>query len=177
MQQISEQLIALDKAGLDSAMRAASITLDGLERSLEVQIKTAKSMLDNVARRANSLAECTYAPDPPTLSSALAKPNLEDVTGCAKAVYEVAASAQLQMGGIVEKRLTAASRQAIAIFEHCANSAAAASHVELAGANVMLSALKLACDNMLKSPKRLANASAAEDCGSNADRKDRLLTA
>ena len=57
MFQAPEQLVALNKANLEAAVRFAGIALEGAERMLELQLKTAKSAFADGVQQAKALAE------------------------------------------------------------------------------------------------------------------------
>ena len=57
MYQAPEQLMALNKANLEIAVRFAGIALEGAERMLELQLKAAKSAFADGVQQAKVLAE------------------------------------------------------------------------------------------------------------------------
>jgi hypothetical protein len=56
MYQAPEHLIALNKANLEAALRFAGLALEGAERLIDVQLKTAKSVLADGLQSARVLA-------------------------------------------------------------------------------------------------------------------------
>ena len=56
MYQAPDQLIALNKANIETALRFAGVYLEGAERIIEVQLKAAKSALADGFQSARALA-------------------------------------------------------------------------------------------------------------------------
>jgi len=56
MYQTPEQLIALNKANLEVAMRFAGVALQGAERMIDLQLKAAKSAFSDSIESAKALA-------------------------------------------------------------------------------------------------------------------------
>ena len=57
MYQTPEQLIALNKANLETALRFAGVALDGAERLIDLQMKTAKTALADSIQTAQAIAD------------------------------------------------------------------------------------------------------------------------
>ena len=57
MYQTPEQLMAMNKASLEAAVRFAGIALEGAERFMEVQLKAAKGAFADGVQQAKALSE------------------------------------------------------------------------------------------------------------------------
>ncbi len=156
MGQITEQLVAFNKANVESAIRLAGIALDGAERTMKVQLKTAKSMLDDAAKRINLLIAAKDVSDFAQLANTLAQPNLEHVNSYLKGTFELANGVQSEISELVEQYINDYNSRAAVMLDEWAKSAPAGSEAAFAAARSALSAGKLAADNVAKSVKQFA---------------------
>ena len=156
MEQLSEQLMALNRVNLESAIRLAGITLDGAERMLKVQLNTAKHALEDGAQKAKSLAEAKDWQGLAQLTNAFGQPHLEQMAGYLKSIYEVATLTHSEVSQIVEEQLSESNHRALSALDRLVKITPAGSEAAWAAAKVVLSAGKLACDNALNSAKQFA---------------------
>jgi phasin family protein len=105
MYQIPEQLMALNQANLEAATRLAGIALEGAERMLEAQMKTAKSSFKDGVQKGKTLAETKDLRDFAQLTNTLAQPNLENATSYVASLYDIAISTQSEINQLVEERI------------------------------------------------------------------------
>ena len=106
MYQAPEQLMAWNKAYLETAVRFAGIALEGAERMLEVQLKAAKSAFADGVQQAKALAETKDLQEFAQLKNSLAQPTLEKATSYVKSVYDVAAATQSEISKLFEEQVS-----------------------------------------------------------------------
>ncbi|MBI2223576.1 MAG: TIGR01841 family phasin, partial [Betaproteobacteria bacterium] len=104
MYQAPEQLMAWNKAYLETAVRFAGITLDGAERMLEVQLKAAKSAFAEGVQQAKALADVKDPQEFAQLKNTLVQPNLEKATRYVKSVYDAVAATQSEINKLIEEQ-------------------------------------------------------------------------
>ena len=105
MFQAPEQFMALNKANLEAAVRFAGIALEGAERMLELQLKTAKSAFADGVQQAKAFTEIKDVQELAQLKNTLAQPTMEKATSYVKSVYDVAATTQSEINKLVEEQV------------------------------------------------------------------------
>jgi phasin family protein len=157
MYQAPEQLLALNKANLEAAVRIAGIALEGTERMLELQLKTAKSVFADGVQQAKALAEVKDIQEFARFKNTLAQPTLEKATSYAKSIYDVATATQSEIGKLVEEQVSAFNKQVVTGLDKIVKSAPAGSEVAVAAVKSAISAVNAAYDNLSKSAKQYAD--------------------
>jgi phasin family protein len=99
--QTPEQLIALNKANIEAALRFAGVALQGAERLIDLQLSTAKTVLNEGFESAKALASVRDFEQLAALKDTLVQPSVEKATSYAKQVYDVATATQSELGRIV----------------------------------------------------------------------------
>src|SRR5215210_3360852 len=102
MYQAPEQLIALNKAAYEAALRFAGVALEGAERLIDLQLRTAKTALNDSMESAKVLASVRDFDQLAALKNTLVQPSVEKATAYAKEVYDVTTAAQADMTTVVQ---------------------------------------------------------------------------
>ena len=76
MYQTPEQLMALNKANLEVAMKFAGVAIQGAERIMELQLKAAKTALTGSIENAKTLAAVKDLQELGALKDSLAQPTI-----------------------------------------------------------------------------------------------------
>lgn len=161
MYQAPEQLMAWNKAYLETAVRFAGIALDGAERMLELQLKAAKSAFADGVEQAKALAAVKDPQEFAQLKNTLVQPNLEKATSYVKSVYDVAAATQSEISKLVEEQVAEYNRNVVTGLDKMAKSAPAGSEIAVAAVKSAISAVNSTYDNLSKSAKQFAEMSQA----------------
>lgn len=161
MYQAPEQLMAWNKAYLETAVRFAGIALDGAERMLELQLKAAKNAFADGVEQAKALAAVKDPQEFAQLKNTLVQPNLEKATSYVKSVYDVAAATQSEINKLVEEQVAEYNRNVVTGLDKMAKSAPAGSEIAVAAVKSAISAVNSTYDNLSKSAKQFAEMSQA----------------
>ncbi|MGH8599586.1 MAG: phasin family protein, partial [Burkholderiales bacterium] len=129
MYQTSEQLMALNRANVNIALRFAGVTLAGAERLLDLQLNTAKAVLNDTAEQAAALANAGNVTEFAAIRENLAQPTLEKTTAYVRGVYDVTVETQARIGELAEERAAEFNRQVVSSLDQFAKSAPAGSEV------------------------------------------------
>ena len=156
MFQAPEQLVALNKANLEAAVRFAGIALEGAERMLELQLKTAKIAFADGVQQAKALAEIKDVQEIAQFRNTLAQPTLEKATSYVKSVYDVATATQGEMNKLIEEQVAEFNKQMVTGLDKAVKSAPAGSEVAMAAVKSAITAVNSAYDNLSKSAKQFA---------------------
>ena len=158
MYQTPEQLIALNKANVEAFVRFAGVALEGAERLLDLQIKTAKSALSDVLENARILASVRDFEQLTALKDTLVQPTFEKATAYAKRAYDVATETQTDLNKVVEEQVTEFNKQVISALDQIVKTAPAGSEVGIAAMKSTLAAVNSGFDNLTKVAKQFGEA-------------------
>jgi phasin family protein len=158
MYQTPEQLIALNKANLETALRLAGVALDGAERLIDLQLKTAKSVLADGLQNARALTAVRDFDQLAALKDTVVQPTFEKATAYAKEVYDVATAAQADVSKLVEEQVQEFNKQVISALDQIVKTAPAGSEVGIAAMKSTLAAVNTGFDNFTKVAKQFGEA-------------------
>ncbi len=161
MYQAPEQLMAWNKAYLETAVRFAGIALEGAERMLEVQLKAAKSAFADGVQQAKVLADVKDPQEFAQFKNTLVQPSLEKATSYVKSVYDVAAATQSEINKLIEEQVSEYNKNVVTGLDKMVKSAPAGSEIAVAAVKSAISAVNTTYDNLSKSAKQFAEMSHA----------------
>ena len=154
MYQAPEQIVALNKANLEVAVKFAAIALQSTERLINLQMKAARTAFAESAEAAKTLASVKDLHNFATLHDNIAQPALEKATAYAKDFYDVAANTQAEFGKIVDEQVAEYNKQVVAILDKMVKTAPAGSEVGIAAFKSGIAAINSAYDNLSKASKQ-----------------------
>jgi phasin family protein len=154
MFQAPEQLMAMNKANLEAAVRFAGVALEGAERMLELQLKTAKSAFADGVQQAKALSDIKDVQEFSQMKNTLAQPSLEKANSYVKSMYDVAAATQSEITKLVEEQVAEFNKQVVTSLDKVVKSAPAGSDVAVAAVKSAITAVNAAYDNLSKSAKQ-----------------------
>jgi phasin family protein len=158
MYQAPEQLVALNRANLEVAMKFAGVALQGAERILDLQMKAAKTAFADSVENAKTIAAVKDIKELAALKDSMAQPSLEKATAYAKSVYDVTAATQAELGRLVEEQVAEFNKQVVTALDKLAKNAPAGSEVGVAAMKSGITAVNTAYDNLSKVAKQFADA-------------------
>lgn len=158
MYQAPEQLIALNKANVETVLRFAGVYLEGAERIIELQLKTAKAALFDGIQSARALANVRDFDQLAALKDSVVQPTFEKATAYAKEVYDVAAGTQADMSKLVEEQVAEFNKQIVTALDQLVKTAPAGSEVGIAAMKSTLAAVNSGFDNLTKVAKQFGEA-------------------
>lgn len=158
MYQTPEQLIALNKANMETAMRFAGIAMEGAERMIDLQLKAAKTAFADSFEGAKALATVKDFQQLAALKDSLAQPSLEKATAYAKSIYDVANGTQVEFSKLVEAQVAEFNKEVVAGLDKLVKNAPAGSEVGVAALKSGIAAVNSAYDNLSKVAKQFAQA-------------------
>lgn len=156
MYQTPEQLVAINKANLEAAMKFAGVALQGAERILDLQLKAARSALADSVENAKTIAAVKDLQQLAALKDTMAQPTIEKATAYAKSVYDVATATQAEFGKLVEEQVAEVNKQVVAALDRMVKTAPAGSEVGIATLKSAIAAVNSSYDNVSKVAKQFA---------------------
>jgi phasin family protein len=158
MYQTPEQLIAFNKANVEAALRFAGVALEGAERLIGLQMKTAKSALAEGLQNARAMTSVRDMDQLAALKDTVVQPTFEKATAYAKEVYDVASATQADLSRLVEEQVSEFNRQMISALDQIVKTAPAGSEVGIAAMKSTLAAVNSGFDNLTKVAKQFGEA-------------------
>lgn len=159
MYQTPEQLVAINKANLEVAMKFAGVALQGAERILDLQLKAAKTAFADSVESAKTIAAVKDIKELAALKDSLAQPSIEKATAYAKSVYDVTTATQAEFGKLVEAQVSEFNKQVVTTLDKMVKTAPAGSEVGIAAVKSAIGAVNAGYENMSKVAKQFADAS------------------
>ncbi|MFN9490863.1 MAG: phasin family protein [Betaproteobacteria bacterium] len=158
MYQTPEQLIALNKANLEVAMKFAGVAIEGAEKVIDLQLKAAKTAFADSFEGAKALASVKDLQQFAALKDNLAQPSIEKATAYAKSLYDVATETQAEFGKLVEAQVAEFNKELVSGLDKMVKTAPAGSEVGVAALKSAIGAVNSAYDNLTKVAKQFAQA-------------------
>lgn len=158
MYQTPEQLIAMNKANMESVMRFAGVAIEGTERMIELQMKAAKSAFADSIESAKALAAVKDFQQFAALKDTMAQPTLEKATAYAKSVYDLTSETQAEFSKLIEAQVADFNKEVVTTLDKLVKSAPAGSEVGVAALKSAIAAVNSAYDNLSKVGKQFAQA-------------------
>ena len=150
MYQTPEQLVAINKANLEVAMKFAGVALQGAERILDLQLKAAKTAFADSVESAKAIAQVKDLQQLAALKDSIAQPSIEKATAYAKSVYDVTAATQAEFGRLVEEQFSEFNKQVVTTLDRMVKTAPAGSEVGIAALKSGISAATATYENLSK---------------------------
>jgi phasin family protein len=158
MYQTPEQLVALNKANLEMAMKFAGVALQGAERILDLQLKAAKTAFADSVENAKTIDAVKDLQQLAALKDSMAQPTIEKATAYAKSVYDVTTATQAEFGKLVEEQVSEFNKQVVTALDKIVKTAPAGSEVGIAALKSGIAAVNSAYDNVSKVAKQFTEA-------------------
>jgi phasin family protein len=157
MYQTPEQLVALNKSNLETAVRFAGIALEGAERFIELQLKAAKGVFADGVQQAKAFAEVKDPQEFAQIKSSLMQPSMEKTASYVKSVYDVASATQAEFNKLVEEHVSEFNKQVVTTLDKMVKTAPAGSDVAVAALKSAISGINATYENMAKSAKQFVD--------------------
>ena len=158
MYQTPEQLIAFNKANIETVLRFAGVALDGAERMMDLQIKAAKSALADGIQSARMLTSVRDFEQLAALKETVVQLSFEKASAYAKEVYDVATVTSADLNKLVEEQVSEFNKQVVAALDQIVKTAPAGSEVGIAAMKQTLAAVNSGFDNLTKVAKQFGEA-------------------
>jgi phasin family protein len=158
MYQTPVQLVALNKANLEIAMKFVGVALQGAEQILDLQLKAAKNAFADSIENAKAIAAVKDVQQLTALKDTLAQPTIEKATAYAKSVYDVTTATQAEIGKLVEEQVSEFNKQVVTALDKMVKTAPAGSEVGIAAFKSGIAAVNSAYDNLSKVAKQFTEA-------------------
>jgi phasin family protein len=147
----------LSRAALESATRAARISMDSAERGVNVQLQYAKGALQQATHNARAVSQVKDVQELLAVRTRIAENALENLMGYSRSLYEVAAEAQSEYSRLAEERMARFQQAVSETVDQAAKSAPAGGDVAVAAFRSQMAAATAAFDSFSKAAKNMAS--------------------
>lgn len=148
------QITEMANANIESAIDAAQVALGGLEKALELNMKAAKTAIEQTGKNLKALANVKDPQEFAKAQTAIAAPGMESVMGYANAVYGIVSETANAFSKLAEEQIAVGNRQMHDAVEQFAKSAPAGSESSVAMVKSALQAANTAYETATKAAKQ-----------------------
>ncbi|MGH8750343.1 MAG: phasin family protein [Burkholderiales bacterium] len=156
MYNVPEQLVAANKANLETVVSFTATAIEGAERLIDLQLTTAKTVLAEGTKQAKAFAAVKDVQEVIALQTAAAEPTIEKALAYSRSAYEVASQTQAEFTKLVEARVADFNKIVVAALDKAVKSAPAGSDVAVAAVKSAMAAANSAYDTLSKAAKQVA---------------------
>ena len=156
MTAIPDQISALGRTQVETALRFLTIAAEGTEKLFDLQIKNSKAAFNEGMKNAKALAEVKDFADLPAWSSMTFQPGVDKANAYARNLYEVAAGIQSEISAALETQLTHFGKEVSVALDAALKSAPAGSEPAVAAVKSVLGTVNTVYDQIAKASKQLA---------------------
>ena len=157
MYQTPEQLMAISKTNMETAMKFAGVALQGAERIFDLQVRATKSAIADSVGTAKAIASVKDVQQLAALKDSFAQPSIEKATSYAKSLYDVTAATQAEFGKLIEEQVAEYNKQVVATLDKMVKTAPAGSEFGIAALKSSIAAVNSAYDNVSKVAKQFTD--------------------
>jgi phasin family protein len=157
----TEQLVAANKATVDSLLAVANTALSSAERIAALNLNTARAALDDTVSGVQSVLG---AKDPQAAFAAqksLAQPAVDKAVAYSRSMYEITAQTQQELAKMVEAQFGDFQKSVAGLVDMAAKSAPAGSESAVAAIQNAIAAANSAFGNMNNVARQFADAAQA----------------
>jgi phasin family protein len=154
---VPEQISAVNKVGVDIALRAAGIALEGAERLIELNLKAAKAAFADSAKVAKSITSVNDVKELLAVKPGAIQPVVENNAAYVRGLWEIASDTRAELAKLLEERVTHFNKTVVSNLDKVAKSGPAGSDVAVAAVKSAIAAANSAYDSAVKAAKQVAD--------------------
>ncbi|MBV8379332.1 MAG: phasin family protein [Paucibacter sp.] len=150
----AEQVLAAQKANLETLFGLTNKAFEGVEKLVELNLQVAKTALSEVAETSQAALSVKDAQELLTLQSSLLQPTAEKAAAYSRHVYEIASSTSAEVVKAAEDQLADVQKKFAAVIDNAAKNAPAGSENAVALVKSAVSAAQNAFESVQKAVKQ-----------------------
>jgi len=154
MNMTPEQIIAANKANLETLMGLTSKAFSGVEQLIELNLAAAKSALSDSQQQTQAVLSVKDAQELLALQASLFQPLAEKAVAYNRHLYEIATGTGAEFHGHVEGKMAEAQKAFHAMVDNAAKNAPAGSEAAVAAFKTAVSAGNNALETVQKAVKQ-----------------------
>lgn len=157
MSAIPQQVLARQKAAVNTFVAAQSAVFEGFEKLIDLNLKVVKATLDEVSQKSQQAADLKDAQEVSSFISASAQPSADKALAYSKHVYDIFAGVQAELSKLAEAQIAEGRQQVNAAVEQLTKNAPAGSESAVAMLKSSLATATSAYDSLAKAAKQAAD--------------------
>ena len=156
MNAIPQQVLANQKAAVNSLLAAQTAMFAGFEKLVDLNLKVVKASLDEAAQRTQQSVDVKDAQEAAALASSLLQPGAEKALAYSKHVFDIVSGVQAELAKLGEEQVTEGRQQLTDAVEQLVRNAPAGSEGAVAVLKSTLATANGAYDSLSKAAKQAA---------------------
>ena len=150
----AEQVLAAQKANLETLFGLTNKAFEGVEKLVELNLQVAKTALSEVAETSQAALSVKDAQELLSLQSSLLQPTAEKAAAYSRHVYEIASSTNAEVVKAAETQLADVQKKFAAVIDNAAKNAPAGSENAVALVKSAVAAAQNAFESVQKAAKQ-----------------------
>jgi len=156
MNAVPQQVLARQKAAIDTLVAVQGTMFSGFERLVDLNLKVMKASLDEIAQKSQQAAELKDPQEAVAFASGLVQPGAEKALAYGKHVYDIVSGVQGELAALAESQVAAGQQQLSEAIEQFSKNAPTGSESAVALMKSSLATATSAYDSMAKAAKQAA---------------------
>ncbi len=157
----TEQLLTSQKANMEAMHNLTAKAFESVEHLVELNMETAKAMLNESAAHAQALLNAKDAQDLMALQASVFQPLAEKTAAYSRRLYDIAANASAEFGKAFEAKVAESQTQLTNLVENTAQNAPAGSETAVAMMKSAVAAANNAYESVQKAVKQASDVAEA----------------
>ncbi|WP_022980086.1 TIGR01841 family phasin [Ideonella sp. B508-1] len=157
----AEQVIATQKANVETALDLASKAFEGVEKLVELNMQVAKATMGDAAETAKAAIAAKDPQELLSLQAGLLQPAAEKVAAYSRHLYDIAASTNAELTKAMEAQLGDAQKKFMASVDTAVKNAPAGTENAVALVKSAMAAANNAYESVHKAAKQAADVAEA----------------
>jgi phasin family protein len=157
----AEQLIAAQKANVETLFDLTNKAFEGVEKLVELNLQVAKASLGEVAETAKATLAVKDAQELLSLQAGLLQPAAEKAAAYSRHLYDIAASTNAEVTKVAEAQLADAQKKFMSTVDNAVKNAPAGTESAVALVKSAISAANNAYESAHKAAKQAAEVAEA----------------
>ena len=157
----AEQLIAAQKANVETLFGLTNKAFEGVEKLVELNLQVAKAALGEAGDTARAALSVKDAQELMALQASLLQPSAEKAAAYSRHVYDIAAATNAEVGKAVEAQVADAQKKFIGLVDTASKNAPAGTENAVALVRSAVAAANNAFESVQKAAKQAADVAEA----------------
>lgn len=157
----AEQIIAAQKANIETLFGLTNKAFEGLEKLVELNLQVAKTSMDEVAETARAALSVKDAQELLALQATLLQPAAEKAAAYSRHLYDIAAATNAEVSKVAEAQVAEAQKKFITVVDTAVKNAPAGTENAVALVRSAVAAANNAYDSVHKAAKQAADVAEA----------------
>lgn len=157
MSTIPEQVLARQKAAIDTMVATQTALFGGFEKLVDLNVRVIKATFDELSQNAQQASSVKDPQEAVNLASAAFQPNAEKAVAYSRHIYDILASVQGELARLQEQQVALTQQQMADVVDQMTKNAPAGSESAIAMLKSSLATANGAYDSMSKAAKQAAD--------------------